>query len=173
MFIEAVLDLVDPDALYVSAPLDEVDAGKVSVGQVVRVTIDPFPDEDFAGHVQRVAPYVEDSVDQNRTFEVEVELDDSEVLTRLLPGTTADVEVILVRKDDALRVPSHALIEGSRVLVIEGEELVSKEVETGLRNWQFVEVLSGLSVGETVVVSLDRAEVVEGATAVISSETLK
>ena len=46
-----------------------------------------------------------------------------------------------------------------------------REVETGLRNWQWIEILSGVSSGEAVVVSLDRAEVEAGAKAEITDET--
>ena len=171
VYIQAVLDLIDPDAIYVSAPLDEVDSGKVTVGQPVRVSLDPFPEQEFPGRVVRVAPYVEDMEDQNRTFEIEVELEDQDFARTLSPGTTADVEVILESKSDVLRVPSYALLQGRRVLVVEEELLVEHEVEVGLRNWQWIEVLSGLDEGAPVVVSLDRAEVEAGAKAKIVDET--
>lgn len=169
--IPPILDLIDPDAIYISAPLDEVDSGKVRVGQVVRVTFDPYPGREFAGSVVRVAPYVEDRQDQNRTFEIEVELEDKDFARTLPPGTTADVEVILAASEDVLRVPSYALLQGGKVLVVEGDRLVEREVETGLRNWQWIEITSGLSPGEAVVVSLDRAEVKDGALAEIADET--
>ena len=114
-----------------------------------------------------------DIEDQNRTFEIEVELDDDSFAAGLLPGSSADVEVILEERRDVLRVPSYALIEGRRVLVVEDGELVPREVETGLSNWQFAEVLSGLEEGAPIVVSLDRTEVQPGVRARISEEVLK
>ena len=66
-----------------------------------------------------------------------------------------------------------ALAEGSRVLVVRGELLEAVPVETGLRNWQFTEVTKGLEPGDPVVVSLDRAEVQEGALVHIEAETEK
>ena len=51
------------------------------------------------------------------------------------------------------------------------ELLVERAVETGLRNWQWIEILSGVTEGEAVVVSLDRAEVEAGAKAEITDET--
>jgi HlyD family secretion protein len=171
VYIPAILDLIDPDAIYISAPLDEVDSGKVRVDQPVRVTLDPMADRELGGRVVRVAPYVEDAEDQNRTFEIEVEHDDGELARTLAPGTTADVEVILDVRQDVLRVPSYALLQGGRVLVVEGERLAERRVGTGLRNWQFVEITEGLSEGEAVVVSLDRAEVEAGALATIVEET--
>jgi len=169
--IPAVVEILDNEAIYVSAPLDEVDVNRVSVGPPVRVTLDAFPGRSFPGHVVRVASYVLDVEEQNRTFEIEVELDDEVFARTLLPGTSADVEVILDAVDGVLRIPSYALIEGRRVLVLQDDVLVSREVEVGLKNWQFTEVRGGLEAGELVVVSLDRLAVKEGALAEIVGET--
>jgi HlyD family secretion protein len=171
--IPPVLDLIDPESVYVSAPLDEVDVGKVRVGLPVRITMDSFADRPFPGKVTRIAPYVQDVEAQNRTFEVEAEFDDAAFARTLLPGISADVEVILQARDDVPRVPSYALLEGGRVLVVRGDALVAVPVETGLRNWDFAEVTRGLPDGEAVVVSLDRAEVKEGARVRIAGESLK
>ncbi len=171
--IPPVLELIDPDAIYVSVPMDEVDVGRVRPGQPVRITMDALPGRSFPGRVTRVAPYVLDVEEQNRTFEVEAELDDAAFAKSLLPGTSADVEVILDSREGVLRVPSYALIEGSKVLVVRSGKLVAVPVKTGLRNWEFVEVKEGPAPGEAVVVSLDRAEIKEGAPVEIAGETLK
>jgi HlyD family secretion protein len=169
--IPAVFDLIDPEAIYISAPLDEVDVGRIGTGMPVRVTTDAYAETAFAGTVVRVAPYVQDQEEQNRTFEIEVELDEPDPERALRPGTSADVEVVLTSKSAALRIPTYALIEGREVLVVEDDVLQRREVRTGLRNWDYVEILDGLEAGEAVVVSLDRAEVQEGAHARIESET--
>ena len=66
----------------------------------------------FPAHVRRVAPYVLDTEKQARTVEVEAEIDDrGDAL--LLPGYSADVEVILAEHADVLRIPTRALIEGN------------------------------------------------------------
>jgi HlyD family secretion protein len=171
--IPPLLELLDPDAIYVSAPLDEVDVGKVRVGQVVRITIDAYPGRAIGGHLSRVAPYVVDVQQQSRTFEVEVDFDDATFARTLLPGTSADVEVILDARDNVLRVPSYALIDGKKALVLRDGTLVAAPVEIGLKNWGFAEVKRGLSAGDLVVVSLDRADVKEGARARVAEETAK
>ena len=171
--IPPVIELIAPDAAYVSAPLDEVDVAKVREGLPVRVTLDAYPGRAFPGRLARIAPYVEDRQEQNRTFEVEVELDDREAARQLLPGTSADVEVVLQTRPDVLRVPSYALMQGDRVLVVRDGALVAVEVKTGLRNWDFAEVVSGLAPGDPVVVSLDRVEVKAGARARIEAESTR
>jgi HlyD family secretion protein len=172
-YVPPVLDLIDPDAIYISAPLDEVDVARIHGGLPVRVTLDPFPDQSFSGKVTRVAPYVTDVQDQNRTFEVEVDLDDQAFARTLRPGTTADVEVILDAKESAVRIPSYALLEGGKVLLVRDDELVEASVETGLRNWEFIEITKGLSPGDRIVVSLDRAEVKAGARVKVTGESEK
>jgi HlyD family secretion protein len=164
--IPPVYDIIDPTSIFVSAPLDEVDTGKVRTGLPARVTLDPYPGKAFTGRVVRVAPYVLDLEQQNRTLEIEVEFDDLEFSRTLLPGTSADVEVILRKVDSVLRVPSYAILEGGRALVLDKGRLVGRPITTGLRNWEYAEVRDGLKEGDPVVISLDRAEVKEGARAV-------
>ena len=52
------IDLIDDSCLYVKAPMDEVDAPKISAGQTVRISLDALPGKQLAGKVRRVAPYV-------------------------------------------------------------------------------------------------------------------
>jgi HlyD family secretion protein len=165
--VPPVIDVLDPDSIYVELPMDEVDAGRLRVGLPARVTIDSHPGRTFAGTVVRVASYVLDGDAQNRTVEIEVDLD--EPPAGVLPGTSADVEVLLDTRDAVLRVPTSAVLAGDRVLVVEGDVLAERAVETGLRNWDFVEIVAGLEAGERVVTSLDRAEVRAGARVVVEA----
>ncbi len=161
-----VMDLLDPSTVYVSAPMDEVDAARLRAGLPVRVSLDPLPGRELAGTVVRVAPYVLDVEQQNRTVEIEVELADRALAATLLPGTSADVEVILGARDGVLRIPTPALQEERKVLVLDGDRLAERQVNVGLRNWDFSEVKGGLREGESVVLSLDRDGVEAGAKAV-------
>jgi HlyD family secretion protein len=161
--IPPVLDLIDTRSIYVSAPMDEVDSGRIRKGQSARVSVDSQPGRHFPARVVEVAPYVLDRLEQNRTVEIELELDDPSDAAGLLPGTSADAEVILSARDGVLRVPTQALLEGNRVLVLEKDRLAERALQIGIRNWDWTEVASGLSAGESVVVSLDRPEVKAGA----------
>jgi HlyD family secretion protein len=158
-----VVDIIDPSSLYVSAPMDEVDSAAIRAGQAVKVTVDSHPDADLRGSVLRVAPYVLDLEAQNRTVEIEVEFVDEALATTLLPGTSADVEVVLEARDPVLRLPTSALLEGNRVLLASDTTLEERPVELGLRNWDWAEVTEGVQEGQRVVISLDRVEVKAGA----------
>ena len=163
--IPPVIDLLDPASIYVSAPIDEVDAERVKVGQMVRMSVDSRPDVRLFGRVKRVAPYVLDLLEQNRTVEIEVSFDDQALVTGVLPGTSADVEVILDQRKDVLRVPSSAVAEDGKVLVLVDGILVQGQIEPGLDNWQFTEVLSGLDEGDAIVAARDSTEIKPGARA--------
>jgi HlyD family secretion protein len=169
MPVPPVIDLLDPSSIYVSAPMDEVDSARLTVGQSVSITADPFPGRVFAGRLRRVAPFVLDVEQQNRTVEVEVDFLDPADRLRLLPGTSADIEVLLEARDGALRLPTPVVIEGRRVLLLEGDHLISRLVATGLRNWDFTEILGGVAEGDQVVDSLDRKDVMAGARARVES----
>jgi HlyD family secretion protein len=160
------VDLIDDSCPYVSAPIDEVDAPKIRAGQPVRVTVDAVPGKSFPGTVTRVAPYVLDVEKQARTVEIEVAFDAPADVPWLLAGQTADVEVILERRDGVLRVPTAAVLEGNRVLALENGELVERTFTHGVANWSYTEVLSGLPAGTQVVTSLERAGVAAGVPAV-------
>ena len=138
------------------------------MGLPVKVSVDSRPGQSFPGRVARVAPYVLDTEAQNRTLEIEVSIDDPKIAESLLPGTSADAEVILETRADVVRIPTSALLRSEKVLVLEDGILVERAVELGLRNWQYAEVRSGLELGETVVVALDSKAVVAGARAVAS-----
>lgn len=160
------IDLIDESCLYVKAPMDEVDAPKIAVGQPVRITLDALPGRSFAGKVRRIAPYVSAVEKQARTVEIEVDFDDPQSAGRLLVGYSADVEVILDLRHDVLRVPSSALLQGERVLLLQNGRLIERPVKSGVANWQHTEITQGLQGGERIVTSLDRSGVVAGAAAV-------
>ncbi|OGA30728.1 MAG: efflux transporter periplasmic adaptor subunit [Betaproteobacteria bacterium RIFCSPLOWO2_02_FULL_68_150] len=158
------IDLIDDSCLYVSAPIDEVDAARLKVGMSGRITLDAYRGRSFAGKLRRIAPYVLALEKQARTVEVEVEFDVPGEARHLLVGYSADVEVIVAAREDVLRVPTSALMPGNRVLVL-GEEgrLEERVIEVGLSNWEFSEVRKGLERGAHVVTSLERAGVKAGA----------
>ena len=164
--VPAVIDLLDQTSVYIAAPMDEVDSARIEPGQAVRVTVDSYRGEEFPGRVVRVAPFVLDLEEQNRTVEIEVELDDAAFAATLLPGTSADVEAVIERRENVLRLPTSCLIEGHDVLVLSDGVLRRIEVQAGLRNWAFTEIRDGIEEGARVVTSLDSLEIRDGVEAV-------
>lgn len=161
------IDLIDDSCLYVKAPMDEVDAPKIRVGQAVRITLDALPGKILPGKVRRVAPYVSAVEKQARTVDIEVDFAPPEEAGKLLVGYSADVEIILSGRDNVVRTPTAAIQEGGRVLIYNPDsgKLEERRIKAGLANWEYTEVLDGLKPGERIVTSLDKAGVKAGASA--------
>lgn len=168
------IDLIDDTCLYVKAPMDEVDAPKIQPGQVVRVSFDALPKQSFPGTVRRVSPYVSALEKQARTVDIDVDLVPGDKAPRLLVGYSADVEVVLAVREGVLRVPTSAIQEGGSVLVAGSDGLLAqRSITTGLANWEYTEVLEGLSAGDKLVTSLERAGVKAGVRYAIDSGSRK
>ena len=165
------IDLIDESCLYVKAPMDEVDAPKIQAGLPVRVSLDALPKQPLPGKVRRVAPYVLAVEKQARTVDVEVDFE-RPANVNLLVGYSADVEIVLSVRENVLRVPTAALIEGSRVMVLGADSgrLEERKVKAGLANWEYTEVIEGLAEGERIVTSLEREGVKVGARATAAAE---
>lgn len=159
------IDLIDDSCLYIKAPMDEVDAPKIRVGQTARVTLDALPGKVLPAHVKRVAPYVVAVEKQARTVDVEANLDQPPAPGELLVGYSADLEVILDTRENTLRVPTSALLEGSKVLLYRPDtgRLEERAIKRGITNWEYTEVLEGLKAGDRIVISLEREGVKAGA----------
>src|SRR3990167_7965145 len=158
------VDLIADECLYVRAPIDEVDAAAIQVGMPARLSLDAFRGQTFAGTVSRIAPYVQDYEKQARTVDVEARFDQTPANVQLLVGYSADIEVILNRHEKVLRVPTEAVFDGNQVLVLNSKNVLEKrEFETGLANWTWTEVKSGLQAGDKVLLTLDTPGAVDGA----------
>lgn len=149
------IDLMDVSCLYVSAPIDEVDAPQIKTGMAACVSLDAFPVKRCSGKVSRIAPYVLEKEKQARTVEVEVKLADPKDLKELLSGYSADIEVLLTSKPKAIRIPAEAVMENNRVLLVNADGILEeRSFKPGLTNWNTVEVLSGLDIGNKIVKSI-------------------
>ncbi|MDZ4200953.1 MAG: efflux RND transporter periplasmic adaptor subunit [Gallionella sp.] len=158
------VDLIDDSCLFVSAPIDEVDAAQIRQGLPTRISLDAIKGKSFAGKVKRVAPYVIELEKQARTVEVEVEFIELPAGEALLVGYSADVEIVHTSREKILRIPTQTLLEGKRVLRYRAADgmLEERAVRTGLANWEYTEVISGLDEGDRIVTTLDQAGVKAG-----------
>lgn len=159
------VDLIDTSCLYISSPIDEVDAAAIRTGMNARITLDAYAGKSFKGEVRRIAPYVLELEKQARTVDMETYFLDPEEYKGLLPGYSADVEVILEVRENVLRIPSEAVLDNKRVYVFDNffETLEEREIQSGLSNWKFTEIISGLEAGEQIVLTVDREGVFDGA----------
>ena len=165
------VDLIDYSCLYVTAPIDEVDAGSLRTGMPVAVTLDAFKDRNFTGVITRVAPYVVDIEKQARTVDVDVKIQQLPDDVALLVGYSADVTVQLDRREKTLRIPTEALLTGNQVWVVNADNVLEKrQLKTGIGNWTYTEVLDGIKAGDLVVRAPDQAGLAEKLKVVVQQD---
>jgi multidrug efflux pump subunit AcrA (membrane-fusion protein) len=150
--------IIDLGKLEVAAFVDEVDIGRVTIGQGATFTVDSFPDVDFTGKVTAVYPR---AVIQSNVvnYITTLSVDNSE--GRLKPDMTATVNIVLEERKDVLALPEKALRRegGKRVVrVVNGKGSVSRTVRVGRRGGGFIEILDGLKEGEVVLVNGSTSE---------------
>ena len=162
------VDLVEYGCIYIEAPIDEVDAAAVRIGMPARVSLDAFRGELLEAQVRRIGAYVEDREKQARFVTIELELTDTPRKSELLPGYSADAEIILDSREQVIRVPSEAIMEDSSVLVLNPtDHLIEKRsITKGLSNWRWSEISKGLNEGEHAILNFDDKGVVPGAMAI-------
>ncbi len=148
------IDLLTTDCHYVTAPIDEVDAGKITLGMPVRITLDAFRGQMFMGKVKRIAAYVQDYAKQARTVALEIDFDNTKELPPLLAGYSVDVEIILASASTSLRVPTDAIIDNNTLYILNNlGEIEKRHISVGLTNWQFSEVIQGVEKSEKVIIN--------------------
>lgn len=151
--------IYDLSLLTFEMSVDELDVQSVKVGQTVEVTADACEGRTFSGTVTNVS--LAGSYSNGVTnYPVTVTLEASD---ELLPGMNVDGNIIISQAEDVLTIPVDCLMRGNRVYVkddsvTEASGAVpagfrSVEVETGLMNDDYVEIISGLSEGDEVYVS--------------------
>lgn len=141
--------IADLSTLRVKAAINEVDIGKVSVGDSVSLTVDAFPGDTVRGIVRLVPPAAR-LQERVRVFDVEIRALGTGVLR---PGMTANVRINGPVRQDVVRVPVEA------VFLSEGQPIVHRfkggspekvPVKLGLGDLSFVEILEGLAPGDSV-----------------------
>ncbi len=162
-------EFVTPAPLGIPTPpaIDLIDAAQVTVGMTARITLDAFGDRPFRGRVQRIAPYVLDREKQARTTDIEVAFLDLTDDLAMLPGYSADVEVLLARNEDALFVPTSAIRPDGSVWILTAPGLLdTRIIKTGLTSWTVTEVVGGLAEGDAVVLGHSLPGLIVGSQAV-------
>jgi len=153
-----ILTLTTTDQLKLHFYLEESDIAWVSIGDPIQVLLSPYPDMIIDGSITGINPVM---VYIDRTWMVELwaEINAPSDL-QLLPGISAEVEVIAAETKDAILVPLQALIESAdgsyQMAVILDNDLVEyRQVSVGLRDFANAEILSGLAVGDKVSTTPD------------------
>jgi RND family efflux transporter MFP subunit len=168
-----VVTIVRMHPLRLRLAVPEREATSVRVGQDVRVTVEGDTTV-HTGRVARVSPAIDET---SRTLMVEAEVPNAHA--ELRPGSFANAEVVTAAQERAVLVPASAIVTFAgvdKVLTVEKGRAVEKRITTGRRSGDRVEIVSGLSAGESVILqpgNLIEGETVTVANAVSESKELK
>jgi HlyD family secretion protein len=151
------IELVDPATLEVVLEVDEVDVGRLRVGQTAVVTLETWPNDEIAAEVTAIAPRATTQLGSALViYEARLSLDQTDL--PILMGMTANANLVTAEKQNVLLVPNQA-INADRstgrfsVSLLVGEEVVETPVTIGLRDGRYTEITSGLNVGDTLVIN--------------------
>lgn len=153
---QPILTLVDIRQVWAEVSLSEEQAGKIRRGDLVRVTLDAFPGESFAGRVIQMNPAANL---QSRSFTIRMQLENP--AQRLKPGMFGRARFVLDRRPGILMIPREAVLESPQgettVFVVDrdaaGGPSVARKipVRVGMRQGAWAEIRDGLSEGQWVV----------------------
>ncbi|MFA5128684.1 MAG: efflux RND transporter periplasmic adaptor subunit [Patescibacteria group bacterium] len=152
---KAVVSMLGKNKFYVEVDIPESDIAKVKVGNKVSITLDAYPDSvKFNGQVILVYP-AETVIQDVVYYKVKAEIDESTYEIKI--GMTANCDILTASRENVLTMPYRALEEDENgrqfVKILVDGKPIEKDVEVGLRGDEGeVEVISGLSVGDKVII---------------------
>ncbi|HEY0765124.1 MAG TPA: efflux RND transporter periplasmic adaptor subunit [Pyrinomonadaceae bacterium] len=143
-----VVDIVKMDPLRLRAQIPERESQTVHTGQDVRVTVEGDPIV-YLGKIMRLSPVI---AEQNRMLMVEADVRNN---GKLRPGSFAHAEIVTNDAKMAVTVPNNAIVTFAgieKVIVVQNGKALEKPITTGRRTAEFTEIVSGISVGEKVII---------------------
>ena len=173
----ALAVIYDLEQLELKMNVSELDIGKIQPGQSVEITAEALPGETFLGTVEKVN-INGTTTDGFTTYPVTILLSEYGALN---PGMNVSADIIVEQAQQVLCVPTPAVSGGNTVLVAQegalGEDgsvldpakLETRQVKLGRSSQDYVEILSGLEEGETVLVPIQSTDGSAGSTAVMAS----
>jgi HlyD family secretion protein len=148
-----IMQVVDPASMLVRVKVNQADVHALHVGQPARISLDAYPELQFRGRVEQVAPVGTTSLltTRVRNFVAIVSIEGSH--PKLLPDLSAAVDVELDRKENVIVVPRDAIVREKdtfSVRVLDGDRVRPRTVTLGAMNDYEVIVASGLEPGMVV-----------------------
>lgn len=144
----ATIQQINPVKIDFSLP--EKYSSRIKSGGSVSFTVEGNK-ETFKGTIYAIEPKIEAAT---RTVNIRARCDNSDA--SLLPGSFAKIQLVLDKTDQALMVPTQAVIpvlKGKKVFVSQNGIALSRMIDTGVRTESHVEVTDGLLTGDTVIVT--------------------
>ena len=132
--------------LRITAEVDEEDIPQVKAGQDVLIQSDAFPDKIFHGKISAITPKGDPIA---RSYRVRISLDDKD--TPLMIGMTAETNIVLQKKENALLLPINSIGKNNQVQSVDNGEIRHLSIKTGIKDAKNIEIISGISGTEKII----------------------
>lgn len=123
--------------------VDEYDIARIKTGQRIMITMDSYKGSVFEGVVTKIIPLMNE---RSKSFTIEAAFVNRP--PDLFPNLTCEANIIILSKESALTIPRSCLLDGDYVLLKNKEK---RKVTTGLKDYQKVEIISGLSTKDIIL----------------------
>src|SRR5215472_6721522 len=150
-----IAEIPDLSEMYVDLKLEEVDRGKLQLGQQVRIRVDAIPDKEFTAVLDWISPIAalvfKGGSSAEKTFPARATI--TKLDERLRPGMSASTEIIIERQPNTLLIPTRASFakDGKpAVFVQKGKDFAARKIQVGKQNDDDIVVTGGLQEGDTV-----------------------
>lgn len=149
-----VFELINPNTLVFKAAIDEADIAQVVIGQSAHITLDAYPDESSDSQVEFISPKSQNT-STSTVFIVRLPLTGDPTLSKYRLGMNGDVTIELETRNNVLTLPLDATRERdgkTYVDIKQGDSNVEREVTIGLETDEYVEIVSGVTADDEVVI---------------------
>ncbi|MBL7159659.1 efflux RND transporter periplasmic adaptor subunit [Candidatus Microgenomates bacterium] len=149
----AVFTVSDPQSIYFSANIDEMDIAQIRLNQKTKVMLDGILDQEFEGAIAQIDFTSVKTSGGGTAFPIKIPLHQNEELQFKL-GMNGDIEIVLEEKENVLVVPMTAVMEKKEkksVWLVENNKAVKKEVKIGMETDESIEILEGLKEGDKII----------------------
>jgi HlyD family secretion protein len=148
-----LMSIADLSQMIVMTEINEIDIGKIGIGQPVEISFDAFPDTTYHGEIIHIAPAAKVGSNNIRIFETKISIEN--LSPSLRPGMSANVTIIGKKRENVITVPIQSIFTdefGNNIVYkVSADTLVQKQiVKTGINDLEKVEIIEGLSVGDTI-----------------------
>lgn len=134
----------DTGHYYIELQVDEYDIALITTGQKIFITMDSYKGQVFEAAVTKIYPMMNE---RSKTFTVEALF--TQLPEKMYANLSVEANILITTKDKALLIPRSYLIDDKYVVLASGEK---RSVQTGLKDYQKVEILSGVTIQDAIVI---------------------
>ena len=148
---DTIIQVVDFSGIYFDTDIDEADISKISLDQKAEVTLDAYSDRVFQGSVFQITPQTKITSSGATVITVKIKFEKTDITA--INGLSGESSIILSEAKNVLTIPQESLREDNTVFIQENQNLRSKKVEVGIKSDTDVEIKSGLSTEDKVLLN--------------------